>query len=49
MDENAEASQQGGRISKKARLELEKKTGKSVVTGQNFLPPATRKRKLRDD
>jgi len=25
---------------KKARFELEQKTGKSVVTGENFLPPA---------
>jgi hypothetical protein len=26
------------RIAKRARLELERKTGKSVVTGENFLP-----------
>ena len=40
MPENAEAGKQGGRIAKKARLELEHKTGKKVVTGDNFLPPA---------
>jgi DNA-damage-inducible protein D len=39
MAENAEAGKKGGKIAKKARLELEKKTGKSVVSGENFLPP----------
>ncbi|WP_386688670.1 Bro-N domain-containing protein [Lonepinella sp. MS14437] len=37
--ENAEAGKQGGKIAKNARRELEDKTGKSVVTGENFLPP----------
>ena len=31
MGENAEAGQKGGRIAKKARLELEQKTGKQGV------------------
>ena len=35
----------GGRIAKKARLELEAKTGKKVVTGENFLPPTPKKHK----
>ena len=39
MDENKVASKKGGRIAKQARRELEDKTGRSVVTGQNFLPP----------
>ncbi|MBX3267961.1 MAG: hypothetical protein KF831_14780 [Acidobacteria bacterium] len=39
MDENKDASKKGGRIAMQARRELESKTGKSVVTGQNFLPP----------
>ncbi len=39
MEENAEAGKKGGGIAKKARRELEQKTGKSVVTGENFLPP----------
>jgi hypothetical protein len=39
MEENAEAGKKGGGIAKKARQELEQKTGKSVVTGENFLPP----------
>jgi DNA-damage-inducible protein D len=29
----------GGGIAKKARRELEAKTGKKVVTGESFLPP----------
>lgn len=46
MAENADAGEKGGNISKKARLELEQKTGRSVVTGENFLPPADSKKKL---
>jgi len=38
--ENAKASKKGGAVAKNARVELETKTGKSVVTGENFLPPA---------
>jgi hypothetical protein len=40
LSENAEAGQKGGAIAKNARKALESKTGKSVVTGENFLPPA---------
>ena len=47
MDENAEAGKKGGGIAKKARLELEQKTGKSVVTGENFLPPAASRKKFK--
>jgi DNA-damage-inducible protein D len=47
MGENAEAGKKGGGIAKKARRELEQKTGKSVVTGENFLPPATSRKKLK--
>lgn len=36
--ENAKASKKGGAIAKNARIALEDKTGKSVVTGENFLP-----------
>lgn len=38
MDKNKTAAQKGGNIAKKARLELENKTGKSVVTEENYLP-----------
>jgi hypothetical protein len=44
MDENEAAGKKGGGIAKKARLELEEKTGKPVVTGQNFLPPKSVKK-----
>ena len=44
--ENAKASKQGGTVAKNARLELEAKTGKKIVTGENFLPPAKEKKKL---
>ena len=37
--DNANASKKGGGIAKDARLALEAKTGKNVVTGDNFLPP----------
>ncbi len=39
MPKNKVAAKKGGGIAKKARLELEQKTGKSVVSGSNFLPP----------
>jgi hypothetical protein len=39
MPENAEAGKKGGGIAKRARLELEAKTGKKVASGGNFLPP----------
>ncbi len=39
IHENARASKKGGAIAKNARKELEDKTGKSVITGENFLPP----------
>jgi hypothetical protein len=47
MGENTAAGKKGGRIAKKARLELEQKTGKSVVTGENFLPPAKSRKKIK--
>jgi hypothetical protein len=41
--ENATASKKGGAIAKNARLALENKTGKSVVTGENFLQPGKKR------
>lgn len=43
MDENKSAAKTGGRIAKKARLELESKTGKKIITTDNYLPPAQEK------
>lgn len=48
MAKNAEAGKRGGKIAKKARLELEQNTGRSVVTGENFLPPVSRRNKLKN-
>jgi hypothetical protein len=47
LPENAEAGKKGGRIARKARLELEQKTGKSVVTAENFLPPEKPRKRLK--
>lgn len=47
LQENAKASKKGGKIAKNARLQLEEQTGKNVVTGENFLPPTTNKKKLK--
>jgi len=45
MPENKSAAKTGGGIAKKARKELETKTGKKIVSSENYLPPA-KKRKL---
>jgi len=38
MPENSAAAKVGGRIAKRARLELEGKTGRKVVTNESYLP-----------
>lgn len=43
MDENEAAAKTGGGIAKKARLELEGKTGRRVVSADNYLPPSKKK------
>ncbi|MEI6422322.1 MAG: hypothetical protein WCP55_08890, partial [Lentisphaerota bacterium] len=47
MPENAEAGKKGGKIAKTARLELESKTGRSVITAENYLPPVQKQRQIR--
>src|SRR5664280_492958 len=47
MVENADAGKKGGKIAKKARFELESKTGKSVITSENYLPPAKKQKQLK--
>jgi hypothetical protein len=44
MAENQTAAKTGGKIAKRARLELEAQTGKRVVTGENYLPPDSAKK-----
>jgi len=47
MNENKVASKKGGNIAKNARTELEEKTGKSIVTDENFLPKNKDVKKLK--
>ena len=47
MVENADAGKKGGKIAKKARLELESKTGKSVITSENYLPPTKKQKRIK--
>jgi DNA-damage-inducible protein D len=47
VQQNAVAGKKGGKIAKDARLALEQKTGKKVITGENFLPPSKQKKKLK--
>ena len=49
LKENAISAIKGGRYAGKARNDFEKLTGKKVVSGDNFLPPAKQKKlSLRD-
>jgi len=43
MNKNEDAARTGGGIARKARLELEGKTGRRVVTAESYLPPAKKK------
>ncbi len=47
IKQNAVASKKGGAIAKDACKALESKTGKSVVTGENFLKPKNENKKLK--
>lgn len=46
MAENKVAATKGGAIAKQARQALEAKTGKTVVSGENFLPPGKAVKKI---
>ncbi len=46
MNENEGAAKTGGGIAKKARVELESKTGKKVISADNYLP-TTQKRSVK--
>jgi len=47
LQQNAVAGKKGGKIAKDARLALEQKTGKKVITGENFLIPSKQKKRLK--
>jgi DNA-damage-inducible protein D len=44
---NKTAAQAGGGIAKRARLQLESQTGRRVVSGENYLAPAAKKKALK--
>ena len=46
LKENAIAGKKGGKIAKDARMALEAKTGKKVISEESFLPPAKQKNSL---
>lgn len=47
FDANKKAAKDGGRIAGDARKQLEKKTGKKIVTKDNFLPAKPKNKKLK--
>ena len=44
VEQNAKAGKKGGKIAKDARVALEEKTGRKVVTNENFLAPESKKK-----
>ena len=46
VKQNAIAGKKGGKIAKDARLALEQKTGKKVISKENFLPPPKSNKKI---
>jgi len=46
LQENKTPAKKGGKIAKDARKALEQKTGKPIITGENFLPPMKSKKNL---
>ena len=47
LQQNKTAAEAGGGIARQARKQLESRTGKSVVSGDNYLPPAAKKKSLK--
>ncbi|HSQ98126.1 MAG TPA: BRO family protein [Rickettsiales bacterium] len=47
LEQNKLPAKKGGEIAKNARLELENKTGKAVVSGENFLSKEAKKKGLK--
>ncbi|MEK7092297.1 MAG: BRO family protein [Patescibacteria group bacterium] len=46
LEENKLPAKKGGRIAKNARLELEQKTGKKIISGENFLSRPKNKKRI---
>jgi len=47
MTENEAAAKTGGRIAKRARVDLEEKTGRKVVSSESYLAPPKTVKKLK--
>lgn len=47
FENNKPPAKKGGKIAKDARKALEQKTGKSVITEENFLPQPVENKKLK--
>lgn len=47
LKQNAVAGKKGGKIAKDAKLALENKTGRKVITNENFLQPSKQNKKLK--
>ncbi|MDD3486879.1 MAG: Bro-N domain-containing protein [Candidatus Moranbacteria bacterium] len=47
FQENKIPAKRGGRIAKRARIDLENKTGRKVVTGENFKLPSSQKKLIK--
>lgn len=47
LDQNAIAGKKGGKIARDAKLALENKTDKNVITNENFLPPKIKSKNLK--
>ena len=45
--ENKIAAKQGGSVAGKARIDLERKTGKKIVSAENYLPASKKNKKLK--
>jgi hypothetical protein len=46
LEQNKIPAKKGGKIAKDARKALEQKTGKPIITGENFLPSKKSKKSL---
>ncbi|MDI9355321.1 MAG: hypothetical protein QM532_04125 [Cyanobium sp. MAG06] len=47
VEENILPAKKGGQIAKNARVALEEKIGKKVVTGENYLPKKKGKKEIK--
>ena len=45
--ENKIVAKQGGSVAGKARIDLEKKTGKKIVSAENYLPQGKKNKQLK--